>query len=343
MKRSIALYIILILSSAIFAQVGVDSTSTSTTQPSTLTGVAAIVNGVVITTEKLDFEAQIPYTLAQLRKINERMYMTMISTREGYDFLRAYRRAILNELIDGILISQYAQKVGIVVTDDEVKDFVNKYLDQILKQYNISEKDLEKFLKSQGYKNIEQYKERLFEKRKMILYLSRLKDKVTANVTVTDEEIRNFYEKNKDKFKSEGSVHVRHILLNTEEEAKEVLEGLKAGEKFEDLAREKSVDEFSKIKGGDLGWVEKGSMDPAFEKAVFSAKVGDIVGPVKTAYGWHIIEILEKKEGGSKSLDEVRKQIESYLLTIKKEQEWQRWLSNEYKKFRESASIEIYI
>ena len=341
MRRMVILSIVLFSFGIAFAQGGTNGTQV--TEPSTLTGVAAIVNGVVITTEKLDFEAQIPYTLAQLRKINERMYMTMVSTKEGYDFLRAYRRAILNELIDGILISQYAQKMGIVVTDEEVKEFVNKYLDQILNQYKINEEDLEKFLKSQGYKSLDQYKERLFEKRKMILYLSRLKDKVTSNVTVSDEEIKDFYEKNKDKFKSEGSVHVRHILLNTEEEAKEVLERLKAGEKFEDLAREKSVDEFSKIKGGDLGWIERGSMDPAFEKAVFSAKIGDIVGPVKTSYGWHIIEVLEKKEGGTKPLEEVKKQIESYLLTIKQEQEWQRWLSSEYKKFKESASIEIYI
>ena len=338
------LSIILLSLGILFAQGETSATPVNLeTKPSTLTGVAAIVNGIVITTEKLDFEAQIPYTLAQLRKINERMYMTMVSTKEGYDFLRTYRRMILNELIDGILISQYAQKVGIVVTDEEVKSFVNNYLNQILNQYKINESDLERFLKSQGYKSLDQYKERLFEKRKMILYLSRLKDKVTSNVTVSDDEIKDFYEKNKDRFKSEGSVHVRHILLNTEEEAKKVLERLNAGEKFEDLAKEKSVDEFSKIKGGDLGWIEKGSMDPEFEKAVFSAKVGDIIGPVKTSYGWHIIEVLEKKEGGTKPLEEVKKQIENYLLTIKKEQEWQRWLKSEYEKFKKSASIEIYI
>ena len=92
-------------------------------------------------------------------------------------------------------------------------------------------------------------------------------------------------------------IHSRHILVQDEKTAKEVLQQLKAGKKFEELARKYSQDESNKLKGGDLGWATKDMYDPAFGNAAFALKKpGELSGPVKSSFGWHIIQLLERDE-----------------------------------------------
>lgn len=112
-------------------------------------------------------------------------------------------------------------------------------------------------------------------------------------------------------------VQARHILVATEEEAQQVLARLGAGEPFEVLAGELSTDETNKDKGGELGWFPRGQMVPPFEEAAFDAEVGDVVGPVETSFGWHIIQV----EG-----HEVR-ELEPGMLQYRQDQALQDWLS----------------
>lgn len=112
-------------------------------------------------------------------------------------------------------------------------------------------------------------------------------------------------------------VHARHILVETEDKAKEVIARLKAGEKFEDVAKAESKDDSNKDTGGDLGWFSKGQMVPEFDSAVFGLQVNQLSEPVKTSFGYHIIEVLEK--------DPNRKLSESDLAQ-KKGQAIQDWL-----------------
>ncbi len=94
----------------------------------------------------------------------------------------------------------------------------------------------------------------------------------------------------------EEQVHVRHILVQSEDEARKVIERLKAGEDFAALAAELSQDQSNKDKGGDLGWFGRGKMDPDFEKAAFSGQIGLYPEPVKTRFGYHVIEILGREK-----------------------------------------------
>jgi len=112
-------------------------------------------------------------------------------------------------------------------------------------------------------------------------------------------------------------VHARHILVETEEEAQQVWERLSKGELFELLAQELSTDEFNKGEGGDLGWFPRGQMVPAFEEGAFDAEVGEIVGPVQSSFGWHIIKV----EG-----HEVR-ELEPSTLSFRQGQALQNWLA----------------
>ena len=89
-------------------------------------------------------------------------------------------------------------------------------------------------------------------------------------------------------------VHAAHILVKDEAKAKDLMAQVQAGKNFGELARKYSVCP-SKKKGGDLGWFRRGQMVKPFEDAAFSAKKGDIVGPVKTEVGWHVIKIIEQR------------------------------------------------
>jgi parvulin-like peptidyl-prolyl isomerase len=112
-------------------------------------------------------------------------------------------------------------------------------------------------------------------------------------------------------------VQARHVLVETEEEARQALERLNQGEPFEALAAELSTDETNKDEGGELGWFPRGQMVLPFEEAAFDAGVGDVVGPVETSFGWHIIQV----EG-----HEVR-ELEPGMLQYYQGQALQDWLS----------------
>ncbi|MGQ9568046.1 MAG: peptidylprolyl isomerase [Anaerolineae bacterium] len=117
-------------------------------------------------------------------------------------------------------------------------------------------------------------------------------------------------------------VHVRHILVESEEKAQEVLAKLQAGEDFATLAAGYSTDPGSKDEGGDLGWFPRGVMVQEFEDAAFSAPVGEVSGPVQTSFGYHILEVLER---GMRELDE-----EGWAQA--KEQAFQDWFTAEHQK-----------
>ncbi|HEY7749347.1 MAG TPA: peptidylprolyl isomerase [Aestuariivirgaceae bacterium] len=134
--------------------------------------------------------------------------------------------------------------------------------------------------------------------------------------TVTDEEVKAAYEKEASKVKISERVRARHILVQTEKEAKDVLGRLNKGEKFEDIAKQVSVDG-SKDYGGDLGYFSAEEMVPEFSKAAFALKIGEISAPVKTDYGWHVIKLEDRKQGGAQPFDQVKAGIKAVLMRKK--------------------------
>ena len=136
-------------------------------------------------------------------------------------------------------------------------------------------------------------------------------------VKVSEKESKKYYNENKGEFKEQDSVHARHILVKTQEEADALLKDLKLKgkalkSKFIELAKEKSVGP-SGPKGGDLGYFAKGQMVPAFNDKVFSMKVGTISKPVKTQFGYHVIYLEDKKSAKKLSFKEVKSFIEQRL------------------------------
>lgn len=132
--------------------------------------------------------------------------------------------------------------------------------------------------------------------------------KLLATAEVKDEDIKKFYEENKDAFKQAESADASHILVEEEDKAREIYEKIKNGGDFEELAKEFSTCP-SKEKGGDLGTFTRGQMVKEFEDAVFENEVGTITEPVKTQFGYHIIKINKKNPARELSFDEVKDKI----------------------------------
>jgi peptidyl-prolyl cis-trans isomerase C len=155
---------------------------------------------------------------------------------------------------------------------------------------------------------------------------------IEGKVKITDDEIETYYKGHKEEFTNPESVKARHILLKVpegadekawkeaESKAKDIKKKLENGEDFAELAKKYSDDPGSKNKGGDLGFFTKGRMVPEFESAAFSLKPGEMSGPVKTDFGYHIIEVKEKKAASTKALAEVQAQIRQTLQREKQQQ-----------------------
>jgi peptidyl-prolyl cis-trans isomerase C len=133
---------------------------------------------------------------------------------------------------------------------------------------------------------------------------------------VTEEDIRKAYDQEAAKVAQTERIRARHILVGSEKEALDILARLKAGEKFEDLAKQYSLDG-SKDYGGDLGYFTAPEMVPEFSKAAFALKVGEVSQPVKSDYGWHIIKVEDRKTGAAQPYDQVKTAIRNVLLRKK--------------------------
>lgn len=139
-------------------------------------------------------------------------------------------------------------------------------------------------------------------------------------VQISDAELQKYYEDHKSEFEK-NEVKASHILVDTEEEAKELYKQLKAApDTFAAVAKEKSKDKGSAVNGGDLGWFGKGRMVPAFEEAAFKTPKGTISDPVKTQFGWHLIKVEDVHEKYIPPFDEVKDQISNELLDGKKKE-----------------------
>jgi peptidyl-prolyl cis-trans isomerase C len=157
-------------------------------------------------------------------------------------------------------------------------------------------------------------------KRRLALYQAKaLRDAYFAHSivpTVTEEETRKAYDAEAGKVQQTERVRARHILVNTEQEAKQVLDRLNKGEKFEDLAKQYSLDG-SKEYGGDLGYFSAPEMVAEFSNAAFALKPGETSQPVKTDFGWHIIKVEDRKMGGAQPYDQVKTALRNILLRKK--------------------------
>ncbi|WP_257349443.1 peptidylprolyl isomerase [Pseudalkalibacillus decolorationis] len=213
-------------------------------------------------------------------------------------------------------------------------------------EYKVSDKELDKeieYLKTQ-FGGEDQFKKALEQsgikgedelrevvKRNLVFFKAQ-----TAGIEVTEKEMKKLYE---EEYKVK-EVKARHILVKDEKTAKEVKEKLKNGEDFAALAKEYSTDPGSKDKGGDLGFFTRGKMVPEFDKAAFSLEPGKVSEPIKSQYGYHVIEVQEQK---TQKFEEAKYQIKKALLQKKAQEEAQKNPENPIDKVMEDAEIDVKV
>ena len=187
----------------------------------------------------------------------------------------------------------------------------DQYLDQLISLHMFAQLgEDEKLDETEEYKTI-------LESAKRDILAQLAMRNTLKKVQVTEDEIKDYYEANPKKFEKGATVSAKHILVETEEACKDVLAQIERGAKtFEDAAKEYSTCP-SKERGGDLGEFGRGQMVKEFEDAAFAAEIGQIVGPVKTQFGAHLIKVEKKQDSSKAAFDEVRAQIYQQLMAEK--------------------------
>ena len=220
-----------------------------------------------------------------------------------------------------------------MATDDiigQLPDLPPKLRFPFVVEYLIERHLLAQYAVKEGIADTEEYKRRLALYQAKALRDAYFFQKIRP--MVTEEEMKAVYDEEAAKLQQTERVRARHILVGTEQEAKDILARLGKGEKFEDIAKQFSLDG-SKDYGGDLGYFTAPEMVQEFSTATFALKVGETSKPVKTDFGWHIIRLDDRKQGAAQPFDQVKSAIRNVLLRKK--------VTETMQKIRSASQVEI--
>jgi peptidyl-prolyl cis-trans isomerase C len=258
---------------------------------------------------------------------------------------KAAIQQIMPQLVGIEIAKAYASEHNITASDQEVDQELEKIKKQVGDQARSSGQDVSnQEAYEQALKQNDITEDELREDIRENLPVQKVQEKVAGDAEPTDEEIQKFYDQNKEaQFTTPEQVCVSHILFakDQKDKAEDVKKQLEDGGDFAKLAKQYSQDPGSAEKGGDLGCLGKGETVPPFEEAAFGAEEGEIVGPVKTQFGYHLLEVTEKKPQQTRPLSEVEPQIRSQLASEKQSEAFSKWL-DEQKKKRDVQYLEGY-
>jgi peptidyl-prolyl cis-trans isomerase C len=240
---------------------------------------------------------------------------------------------IMPSLIEFEIAKAYAQEHGITVSESEVAREIESIKDQISQQaqaqgMNVGREEAFQQALQQAGLTEEQLRQQLREQ----LPVQKVQERVAGDAQPSQKEVERFYEENKGlQFTTPEQRCARHILFNKDqkEKAEEVNSQLQNGGDFGELAKKYSQDPRSAEKGGDLGCLGRGETVREFDEALFNAKVGEIVGPVETEFGYHIIEVTDIRQQNTQPMSEVEDQIREQLSTDKQAEEFSRWVQKQ--------------
>ncbi|MDY0045247.1 MAG: peptidylprolyl isomerase, partial [Syntrophales bacterium] len=292
--------------------------------------VVAVVNSDIITLSELN-ESFIP----MLKRINADS-----RSKGNKKILHEAKRALLERLIQELLIGQEASRLNISVKETEVESLI----EERLSERNMDKKGLLKALEKENIA-YETYTDNV---KKEIMRMKLLRREIRSKIAVSDEDIGEYYRAHRDLYEGKEAVRIQQILTMLPREcsremkeqlrqrAGKVLEHLKSGDRFDLVAREYSQGPAAK-EGGDLGFIEKGMILPELEKVAFSLSVGEVSGIIESPVGFHIIKVADKRGAGTKPLEEVREEIIAEIGNKRMEGEFMEWLDE----LAEKSYIEI--
>lgn len=232
-------------------------------------------------------------------------------------------RGVLQNIVMSTLIDQYAKQHNINVSSAEISKVEDQYKAQypgdqwneLLKARSLTEQDVQDLIR-----------------RQLII------DKaVGGNIQISEKQIKDYFDKNHTQFDKPAEARARHILVPDLKTAEKVEADLKSGKDFATEAKQYSTDPGSRDKGGELGFFRKGAMVPSFDAYAFSAPIGKISQPIKSAFGYHIIQVEERKPAQKATLASTHDQIAQML----RQQQESPLLQPFYQQLQTNAKIQI--
>ena len=277
-------------------------------------GLVAEVDGDGITQEEFDSDYEV------FKRIYEKQLgedaLSQVGP-EGTTLGETLKTNIIEKLIMEKLVANETKNMNIVVTDEEVNNQLEQYIDIMEGQ-----EKFEEFLKTNEITQ-EFFKENL---RKELL-VNKHRESFIQDATITDKDAKEYYEANKEDL---VIVKASHILVASEEEGKKVLERLKAGEEFAALALTESMDTVSAAQGGSLGYFTKGNMITEFEDVAFSLAPGETSELIQTEVGYHIIYLEDRKD----TFEDLKVEI----INVLKEEKY----LDKIQELRDKSKVKIY-
>ncbi len=257
---------------------------------------------------------------------------------------------LAERIIQERLLARAARERGISVPQSEILERVRLQLWRFLEANGVPPEQIEKALNDpQTYRS--EFTRSLIERTRRKMLEERVRAEVTGVLQPSEEELRAYYERYRLRYYTPELVRVRHILIRVPEDAdperverarrraEELLERLREGERFEDLARAYSEDELTAPQGGDYGWIQRG--DPtgeAFVELAFSLRrPGEFGGPVRTDRGFHLVQLVERRPEQGETFEEVADQVLRDYLLEKTQERFREW----FRQYREEVGVEI--
>jgi foldase protein PrsA len=226
-----------------------------------------------------------------------------------------------------------AKELGVDVSDDAV----NKRIDEYIKErHKGNRKAFEAELKQQGLSDA--------QARDIIrgnLVQEGIYKKVTSDVKIDDKAVKDYYAKNKSQYGTPDTRVVRHVLVKDHALAKRLYNQLKAGGDWNAIAKKYSQDPASKNQGGKMT-ATRGQLVPEFEEVAFSLGKNQVSIPIKTQYGWHVIQALSKtKKGTTTPFDQVKEAIRQQLAQDKKNKDMEKWVADMRKDLKDDTAYQV--
>jgi peptidyl-prolyl cis-trans isomerase SurA len=279
-------------------------------------------------------------TLAEFNTAFDPVLKNIEANYKGTDkgaIINQYKEAILKRLVENLLIEQEAKKLGknVAIKDEEVMDVIR---DMIAKK-NSNMEEFKMNLVREGT-SLESLKKEI---RSQLLRMKLLRWEIKSKVMVSDEEIGEYYTKNRQDYEGKEAARLKQIFLavpakadkktkaKIKEEAGQLRKRALAGEPFELLAVKYSQGPGA-AQGGDIGFIEKGTIIAAVDSVAFSLPMGQLSEVIESDIGFHIIKVVDKKGAGLKPIAAVREEIKAKIEDEKLEKKYDEWISSVRKK-----------
>jgi len=290
--------------------------------------IVAVVNGDII-------------TLSDFKQQDQALYQSLSGEYQGEELEAQYkkiRKGLLDRMITDLLLIQEAEKQAI-----DVSGQLENMIENMKEQYGFSSiEEIKRAMSQQGidYESWLDIQEKQLLKESVIFY------SFGKDIAVDGTEVVNYYRQNQDEFMVPTTFELKAIYLSDtgriEEELRgkreEILGKLEAGEGFEDLAKKYSEGPYRET-GGELGSIEKGTLEKTLEEGVDNLEIGEVSPWVHTSNGWYLLKLIDKKEEHVKSFDEVREEIENKIFQKKREEKTIKYIEE----LKEKSYIEIKI